>query len=201
MIGTSILLGLALSAPTPSSGRDARQQLRSGAAQAMAPAEDGRAVPFVQAGAGVGGAFVRDPIGAQNYFAITSVVEAGAYLHRRRRLRLSVGGAMAATMHGGGVSFAATEFLGKARVGASGRIVWGYGIFGFGVSLGTEDGGDYLAIEGGPAAQVGAGVQFAIREYLTLGIEAESTTIYLPPDRVTARVTGVFVIAFRFGAK
>lgn len=201
MIGTSILLGLALVAPTPSSGREARQQLRADAPQAMAPPEDGHAAPFVQAGVGAGGAFLRSPLRSLDSLAITTVVEAGAYLHRRRRLRLSIGGAMAGTVHGGGFSFAATEVLGKVRVGATGRIVWGYGIFGLGVSLGTEDGGDYLALEGGPAALAGMGVQFAIREYLTLGIEAESTTIYLPPDEVTARVAGLFVIAFRFGTR
>ena len=188
MITTALLTVLALA---PSETRH----------EAMTPPPEGVPTPFAQASAGGGGAWI---VGAGRQLvhgAGTFGIEAGALLHRRRRLRLSVGGALAMTGHGGGdawPSFGATDFLGKLRIGGLGRRVWGYGLFGAGISLLTEDGGDYFTLESGPTALAGLGLQLPAGKFVTFGFEVEGSVTYEPPDGLRARVGGLLVVGFRF---
>ena len=169
--------------------------------EAMTPPDDGGASPFAQASVGGGAAWVVGTERQLLHGAGTFGIEAGALLHRRRRLRLSLGGALAMTGHGGGdawPSFGNTDLLAKVRIGGLGRRVWGYGLFGAGISLLTEDGGDYFTLESGPTALAGVGLQFPAGQFVTFGFEVEGGVTYEPPQGLRARVGGLLVVGFRF---
>ncbi len=170
------------------------------------PALESAAVarPYIVAALGGGAMWQRD-VGREIVGpALTFGVEAGALLADRGRLRIGIGGAFNQTGHGPAGSrwpnYSTTGLLAKVRVGGFGSRVWGYGIGGLGTSIATEDGGDYFALDAGPAGLLGAGLQLSFRNGTSLGFEADAAVAYQPAGGLLAGLSGSVLFGWRFGA-
>lgn len=174
-------------------------------AQTPTKAEPGsdRNRPYVLASLGGGSAWNRRSDFVVNGPALAFGIEAGARLRDRGHRRISIGGAFLQSGWGGvgpgWPSRSSTDLLARVRVGGFGRRVWGYGIGGLGMAIETEDGGDYFAVDGGPTAQLGAGVGFDFTNRTNLSLEADATAAFLLPDAARVRISAGLVFSWRFG--
>lgn len=160
---------------------------------------DARPCPYVQVGLGGGLVLPRFYDNRYTMAGPTFAFEAGAVWNPLPRLRLGIGGALTQTGYTATLSSANTDLLAKARIGVGTSRVWGYGIVGAGLSLVTR-GIDYSTdLHAGPAALAGLGVRGRVGRRTSLGFEAESAIVGIPPIGRVTRVTGLLVVAIQLG--
>lgn len=163
--------------------------------------EDGTTRPRPYLQAGLGGALAlpffyerREVMGG-----IALTAEAGAVWNPLRKLRMSVGGAVAQTQYGSALAQANTDVLAKLRLGVGTSKVWGYGIVGGGLSFVIRDEPLYRDLHAGPSALVGLGVRGTVAQRVSVGFDVESTIVGIPPIGRVTRVSGLLVVAVQLG--